>query len=96
MRNIVYARPRDYNLTNLLKYEITRTSFYLTKDGFLRKHKKSEFATVIKEPFKNEYLSEVPMCNKKAMLVVDFMAYARKVPAGLQKLEILVHVFSCT
>ena len=79
MRNIDYARLRDNSLTNLLKYETTSTSFYLTKDGFLRKHKKSEFATVIKEPFKNECLSEVPMCNKKAMLVADFLAYARKV-----------------
>ena len=63
MRNIDYARLRDYSLTNLLKYEITSTSFYLTKGSFVRKHKKSEFATVIKETFKNECLSEVPMCN---------------------------------
>ena len=49
IRNIDYARRRDYSLTNLLKYEITSTSFYLTKDGFFRKHKKTELATVIKD-----------------------------------------------
>ena len=80
MRNIDYARLCDYSLANLLKCEITGTSFYLTKCGFLRKHKKSELATVIKEPFRNKCLSEVLICNKKAMLMVDFMAYARQVP----------------
>ena len=80
MRNIDYARLCDYSLANLLKCEITGTSFYLTKCGFLHKHKKSELATVIKEPFRNKCLSEVLICNKKAMLMVDFMAYARQVP----------------
>ena len=80
MQNIDYARLCDYSLANLLKCEITGTSFYLTKYGFLHKHKKSELATVIKEPFRNKCLSEVLICNKKAMLMVDFMAYARQVP----------------
>ena len=64
MRNIGCARLCDYSLTNVLKYEITSTSFYLTKDGFLHKHKKPELANVIKELFK-KCLSKVPMCNKK-------------------------------
>ena len=80
MQNIDYARLCDYSLANLLKCEITGTSFYLTKCSFLHKHKKSELATVIKEPFRNKCLSEVLICNKKAMLMVDFMAYARQVP----------------
>ena len=36
--NIDYARLRDYRIANFIKYEITSTSFYLTKDGFLHKH----------------------------------------------------------
>ena len=64
MRNIGCARLCDYSLTNVLKYEITSTSFYLTKDGFLHKHKKPELANVIKELFK-KCLPKVPMCNKK-------------------------------
>ena len=36
MRNIDYARLRYCSLINLLKNEITSTSFCLTKDGFLR------------------------------------------------------------
>ena len=71
MRNIDYARIRDYSISNLLKYEITSASFCLTKGGFLRKHKKSKLDNVTKEPFKNECLSEVAMRNKKAMLVVN-------------------------
>ena len=35
---------------------------------------------MIKELLINKYLSEVPMCNKKAIVVVDFVAYVRKVP----------------
>ena len=35
----------------------------------------------------NEYLSEVPMCKKKAILVLHFMAYARKVPVKKAKLK---------
>ena len=87
MRNIHYARLRDYSIANLLKYEITSTSFYFTKDGVLREYKKSGLATVTKKPFKNECISEVPICNKKAMLVVDFMAYDRKVPVKKTKLN---------
>ena len=71
----------------LLKHEITRTSFYLTEEGFFHKHKKSEFTTVIKELLTNKCLSEVPICNKKAMVVLDFMAYVRKVPVKKAKLK---------
>ena len=35
----------------------------------------------------NECLSEVPMCKKKAILVLHFMAYARKVPVKKAKLK---------
>ena len=35
MRNADYARLRGFNIENLLQYELT--SFFLTKDGFLRK-----------------------------------------------------------
>ena len=35
----------------------------------------------------NECLSEVPMCKKKAILVLHFMGYARKVPVKKAKLK---------
>ena len=77
----------SFEKVDLLKHEITRTLFYLTEEDFLRKHKKSEFTTVIKELLTNKCLSEVPMCNKKAMVVLDFMAYVRKVPVKKAKLK---------
>ena len=88
MRNIDYARVPDHIIVNLLKYEITSTSFYLTKDDFLCKHKNSELSTEVKKPFKKECFFEVPMCKKKAILVVDFMAYAKKVPMKKAKLKL--------
>ena len=78
-------RLPDYSTTILWKYEITITSLYLTKDDFLRKHKKSELATSVYKPL--ECLSDVQMCNKKAMIKVDFIAYARKVPVKKAKLK---------
>ena len=77
----------SFEKVDLLKHEITRTPFYLTEEDFLRKRKKSEFTTVIKELLTNKCLSKVPMCNKKAMVVLDFMAYVRKVPVKKAKLK---------
>ena len=77
----------SFEKVDLLKHEITRTSFYLTEEDFLRKRKKSEFTTVIKELLTNKCLSELPMCSKKAMVVLDFMAYVRKVPVKKAKLK---------
>ena len=73
-RDMDYAKLHDHSIANISKYETTNTSFYLTKDDFLREHHKSDFATVVRKPLKKERLSEVPMFNKKAMLVVDCMA----------------------
>ena len=87
MQNIDYARLRDYNIKNLLKYEITSTPFYLTKDDYLCKCQKSELAAEIKKAFKSEYLSDVPMGDKRTITAVDFMAYARKIPVKKAKLK---------
>ena len=79
-----YQPKRKKN--DILK-ETTSTSLYLTKDDFLHKHKKCELATEVNKPFKKECLSEVPMYNKRAMLVVNFLAYTRKVPVKKAKLK---------
>ena len=42
LRTIDIARLREYDLQVLLQYEITSCSFYLTKNGNLRKSPKSE------------------------------------------------------
>ena len=64
---------------NLLQHEITSTSFYLTKDGNLRKSPKSELALEVKQ-----LLPEIPevvaATQDPSVIVFDFMAYSRKVP----------------
>ena len=79
MRNTDIAWIRDWDLKELLQHDITSTSFYLTKKGYLRKSPKSELAQALKT-----YLSEVPSevsgAEIQYALVTDFMAYCRKVP----------------
>ena len=49
IRNIDYSRERNYSISDLLCYELTSTSFFLTQDGFLRKSPKSELAREIEK-----------------------------------------------
>ena len=79
MRNIGIARTRDYDLKELLQHEITSTSLYLTKDGYLRKSPKSELMQVIKS-YIPVIPSEVSGAEIPSALIIDFMAYCRKVP----------------
>ena len=44
-----YSRERNYSISDLLCYELTSTSFFLTQDGFLRKSPKSELAREIEK-----------------------------------------------
>ena len=48
LRMIDYSRLRSLDIADLLKHEIVSTSFYLTKDGELRKSLKSELARELK------------------------------------------------
>ena len=65
----------------LLSYEIVSTSFYMTKDGSLRKSTKSELAREVKNLLGESCPTTVSESEErlKAMVVIDFMAYARKV-----------------
>ena len=80
MRNTDIAWIRDYDLKELLQQEITSTSFYLTKKGYLRKSPKSELAQTLKT-YLPEVPSEVSGAEIQSALVTDFMAYCRKVPS---------------
>ena len=79
MRQIDIARTRSYDLKKLLQHELTSTSLYLTKDGFLRKSPKSELAQVLKHHVP-VIPTEVPSGDMQTALIIDFMAYCRKVP----------------
>ena len=85
IRNIDYARLRNYDIKILIQYELTSTSFYLTKDSYLRMPQKYELGQEIRKSMKQSSSvkqscpSVVPPPTGKCMIVIDFMAYARKV-----------------
>ena len=85
MRYIDYARIRDYNVGNLLRHELTSNSFYLFKDGYPRKPDKAELATEIKKLI--DCPSKLPPPTDNQRVIIDFMAYARKVPTKKLKLK---------
>jgi len=85
LRVIEIARMRGYDLGTLLQYEITNTSFFLEKDGTLRKSQKFEFAKELKRSL--ETIPEsVPDTGPSSAIVFDFMAFCRKVPIKKMKL----------
>ena len=86
MRTVDYARLRKLDITDLLSFEITPTSFYLTKDGELRKSPKSELTRELKDLLDKPCPSELPKSSLKTVVVIDFMAYARKVAIKTLKL----------
>ena len=78
MRFIDIPRMKNYDISYLLQHEITSTSFFLTKDGMLRKSQKSELTREIKK-----LLPEIPemvVTNEfQSAVVININAYSRKV-----------------
>ena len=88
LRTVDYARIRGFDVEYLLTHEIVATSYYLTKDGQLRKSPKSEFARELKNLLEEPYLTNAPETSQKAAVVIDLTAYcARKVPIKKMNLE---------
>ena len=61
-------------------HEIRATSYYLTKDGELQKSPKSELARELKNLLEEPRPINVLETSLKTAIVIDFTAYARKVP----------------
>lgn len=79
MKKIDYARLRNYSFTTLLAFEIGSMHYYLFKNGYLRKAKKSE----LKNTLRKSVLACPSKVSNSSMIVavkVDFMGHARKVP----------------
>ena len=74
-------------MKDLMSYEIAPTSFYLTKDGFMRKSNKSELATELKGMMAEKAPVSLPSTKHKRAVIIDFMAYVRKVPIKTLKLN---------
>ena len=79
LQMIDYSRLCNLDIVDLLKHEIILTSFYLTKDGELRKSPKSELARELKNLLEKPCPVEIPDSDLKSVVVIDFMAYARKI-----------------
>ena len=80
LRHIDYARLRDFDVKILMGYEISPTCFYLTKGGLIRKPDKSELITELKGMITKYIPTHFPPTNHYRNVIIDFMAYARKVP----------------
>ena len=93
---IDYARLRNYDIRELLCHELTSTSFFLMQDGYLRKPTKSEFSREIEHKLVVPPPFEVPVLSKriKTAIVIDFMAYARRVLVKKFKLNTYEYLFN--
>ena len=68
---------RNFDVIELLKYELTSTSFFLTANGYLKKPDKAKFAVELKSKLTVKPTNEMPSTY---MTIIDFMAFVRKVP----------------
>lgn len=86
LRLIDIARCRGYDIKHLLSYELTCTSLFLTRNGFLSKSDKSQLVHLLESKLQTAPLTELPQSLRKAT-VVDFMAFARKIPIKSMKIK---------
>ena len=94
LKYIEYARMRDYDVANLLKFELTSVPLFLVKDDLLRKSVKSELIKEIEALTENPSPLHVPQNIINCMIVIDFMSYARKVPIKKLGLKTFGDLFS--
>ena len=94
LRIVDYSRLREFDVQYLLSYEIVSTSFYLTKDGSLQKSPKSELAREVKNLLGESCSATVPESEERLKtMLIDFMAYARKVATKKMNLITYEHFF---
>lgn len=84
-----YARLWEFDIDYLLTHEVSPTSFYLTKDGNLPKSMKSKLARELKKYLGEPYPTEVSKSDLKTMIVIDFMAFARKI--SIKKMSLVTY-----
>jgi len=96
LRTIDVARLRQYDLQTLLQYELTSCSFYLTKDGNLRKSAKADLAKELKQSLE-KIPTDVAPSDMDSVIIFDFMAFSRRVPVKKLKLvtyeDLFKHLF---
>lgn len=76
-RKIEIARSRGYSVSSLLQYEMTDTSYFLTKDGYLTKPDKSDLLGLLRT--RNILVNDYQFTPSRRVTVFDFMAEARRI-----------------
>ena len=84
------ARERGYKLQELLSHELVAVPINLFKDGFMRDRTKSDLEIGIKKMYNESPLDMIPY---NEMLVIDFMAYARKIKVKDLSTRCLLNIF---
>ena len=74
LRDIDYARLRDFDLKILISHEISPTCFYLTKRGLIQKVNKFELMTELKSSIRKNIPTPLPPTNHHKNVIIDFMA----------------------
>ena len=89
LRIIDCSRLREFDVQQLLSYEVVSTSFYLTKDGSLKKSLKSELAREAKNLLGESCPATVPESEERfKAMVIGFIPYARKVAS--KKMNLII------
>ena len=81
-RKIDIARSRHFDIYKLLSHEILENSYFLTKDNYLRKPEKHELVNEMEKYLSqpSDKIIKQKEIHSKEVTVIDFMAYARKIP----------------
>ena len=86
-RNVEIARARCFDVKTLFAYEGTDKSYFLSPDGlFLSKGNKSELQPLLKT--KSIPSNDVEYNMERSILVIDFMAEARKIGSRRKKFNL--------
>ena len=89
VRVVDVARGQGYDVKELLSYEITSSSFFPTKEGFMRKADKSELIREFKDTqYSLSKFQELYETCERSVTVIDFMAYARRLHTWINKFNL--------
>ena len=89
VRVVDVARGQGYDVKELLSDEITSSSFFLTKEGFMRKADKSDLIREFKDTqYSLSKFQELYETCERSVTVIDFMAYARRLHTWINKFNL--------
>ena len=80
LKYIDYARLQNYDISQMLSYELSAMCLHLTEDNCIRKSNKSELLSRLREDKLEKQSPKVSERNYRSMIVIDIMANARRVP----------------